>query len=80
MGRVIVMPSLYHGTGSLFDKFSSGMLKSGDGTNYFLPAFYLTSSFNLASYYLHRTVRISSVLDKDGCLVDGVVAGDDLCK
>lgn len=80
MGRVIVMPSLYHGTGSLFDKFSSEMLKSGDGSNYFLPAFYLTSSFNLASYYATSNSKKKFCFDKDGCLVDGVVAGDDLCK
>lgn len=45
------MPTLYHGTGKMFDRFSADFLKTGEGVNKYLPAFYLTSSMDLASGY-----------------------------
>lgn len=64
------MPNLYHGTGVLFDEFSSSALKTGDGSNSFLPAFYLTSSFDLASYYAESNKKNIFCFSDDGYLLD----------
>ncbi|HHP5493043.1 TPA: hypothetical protein ACSCYS_003440 [Aeromonas veronii] len=45
------MPTLYHGTSKIFEQFSPSFLKTGEGVNKYLPAFYLTSSMDLASGY-----------------------------
>jgi len=68
------MPNLYHGTGTIFERFDLDKLKTGEGVNKYLPAFYLTSSLDLASCYADDE-KNRFAFDKDGIIYDDKKVG-----
>ena len=56
----------YHGTCSLFDKFSLSFLGTGEGKSKFGLGIYITSSFKTAALYASKAAKINS---KDCCYV-----------